>query len=125
MDENAIGAQVVDASIKVHKALGPGMLESAYEDVLAYELEKRGLLVERQVPVNVVYEGKIFGDGYRADIVVNKLVVIELKSIETVLPIHRKQLITYLRLSGLKLGYLLNFGASMMKNGIERLVLGL
>lgn len=108
MHENEIGTIVVDAAIQVHRALGPGLLESVYEIVLAHELQQRGLQVERQVVVPIVYRGLRFEEGFRADIVVNGKVVLELKSVECVTPAHKKQIQTYLRLTGCKLGYLLN-----------------
>ncbi len=122
MKENEIGTIVVDAAIHVHRALGPGLLESVYETILAHELEKRGLEVKRQVPVPIEYEGLTFDEGFRADIIVNDKVVLELKSVERVIPAHKKQIQTYLRLTGCKLGYLLNFGEALMKDGITRVV---
>ena len=116
---------VVDAAISVHRELGPGLLESVYEAVLADELTERGLQVVRQVVVPIFYRGKQIDDGYRADIVANGLVVLELKSIEAIKEVHKKQLLTYLKLSGMKLGYLLNFGEAVMKKGIVRIVNGL
>jgi len=122
MDENAIARQIVDAAYHVHKALGPGLLESVYETVLAYELEKRGLSVKRQVPVPIVYEGISFNEGFRADLIVEDKVIVELKSVETVAPIHKKQLLTYLRLADKRLGLLINFGAELIRDGISRVV---
>ncbi len=122
MKENEIGTIVVDAAIHVHRALGPGLLESVYETVLAHELEKRGLEVKRQVIVPIAYEGITFDEGFRADIIVNDKVVLELKSVERITPAHKKQIQTYLRLTGCKLGYLLNFGEALMKDGITRAV---
>ena len=122
MTENEIGKIVVDCAIAVHRALGPGLLETVYEIVLAHELSKRGLSVERQVPVSIVYDGIRFDEGFRADLMVEKKVIVELKSVEKVTPAHKKQIQTYLRLTGLKLGYLLNFGEALMKNGITRAV---
>lgn len=125
MEENEIGKIVVDAAVKVHSALGPGLLESVYEAVLAKELEQRGLSVARQVAVPVEYEGMKFDEGFRADIIVEGKVIIELKSVERMSKVHHKQLFTYLKLKELKLGYLLNFGASLMKDGIKRMINGL
>ena len=122
MTENEIGTMVVDAAVKVHMALGPGLLESVYEVVLAHELTKRGLCVDRQVPIRIEYEGIKFDEGFRADLIVEKKVVVELKSLERVTAAHKKQIQTYLRLTGCKLGYLLNFGAALMKQGITRAV---
>jgi GxxExxY protein len=125
MTENEIGKVVVDAAVKVHRELGPGLLETVYEVVLARELERRGLRVERQVPVPIVYEGMRFEEGFRADIVVEGKVILELKSVEQMGKVHAKQVFTYLKLKGLKLGFVLNFGANLMKEGIERVVNGL
>ena len=122
MTENEIGTIVVDAAVKIHMALGPGLLESVYEVVLAHELSKRGLHVERQVPIAIEYDGIRFDEGFRADIIVGKKVVLELKSVEKVTAAHKKQIQTYLRLTDCKLGYLLNFGAALMKQGITRAV---
>jgi len=122
MNENEIGTVIIDTSIKIHKELGPGLLESVYEVILAYELEKKGLIVQRQVPINIIYEGIQFDEAFRADLLVNDMVLVELKSIELINNAHRKQLQTYLKLSGKKLGYLLNFGAPPMKEGIVRAV---
>ena len=125
MKENDIGTIVVDSAIAVHRALGPGLLESVYEAVLAKEISQRGLKAERQVPVKIEYNGMTFEEGFRADIIVEGKVILELKSVEQVTAAHKKQLQTYLRLGGCKLGYLLNFGAALMKNGITRAVNGL
>ena len=122
MTENEIGKIVVDAAIKVHMALGPGLLESVYEIILAHALSKRGLHVDRQVPVSIEYDGIKFDEGFRADMIVENKVILELKSVEKVIPAHKKQIQTYLRLTGHKLGYLLNFGEALMKHGITRAV---
>ena len=122
MTENEIGREVVDAAVKIHRALGPGLLESVYELLLAHELAKRGLQVQRQMVVPIVYEGLRFDEAFRADLVVNGLVLIEIKSVEHLSNAHRKQDLTYLRLTGLKLGLLLNFSEALMKDGIERIV---
>jgi len=123
--ENAIGKEIVDAAIKVHRELGPGLMETVYEVVLARELEKRGFQVERQVPVPIVYCGLRFEEGFRADLIVASKVLIELKSIEQLSKMHSKQVFTYLKLRGLKLGFLLNFGSNLMRDGIRRIVNGL
>lgn len=123
--ENEVGALVVDAAVAVHRKLGPGLLESVYESVLAHELRKRGLTVERQVPVEVRYDDLVFEEGFRADIIVNGMVILELKSVEQISRAHQKQLTTYLKLAEKKLGYLLNFGGATMKEGIQRIVNGL
>jgi GxxExxY protein len=125
MKENEIGKIVIDAAIAVHRALGPGLLETVYEVVLTHELQKRGLPVERQIPISIQYDGVKFDEGFRADIIVEKKVIIELKSVEHATAAHRKQIQTYLKLTGCKLGYLLNFGEALMKNGITRAVNGL
>jgi GxxExxY protein len=125
MVPNDVSGAIVDAAVKVHVALGPGLLESAYEVVLAYELQQRGLRVVRQQPIEIVYEGLTVSDAFRADLVVEDLVIVELKSVETVHPVHKKQLLTYLRLSGKPLGLLINFGARLLRGGITRMVNGL
>ena len=125
MNENMIAKEIVDAAYKVHKSLGPGLLESVYETILAHELEKRGFNVKRQVPVPIVYEGISFNEGFRADLIVEDKVIVELKSVENVAPVHKKQLLTYLRLTGLRLGLLINFGAPLIRNGTTRIVNGL
>jgi GxxExxY protein len=124
MTENEIGTIVVDCALKVHRRLGPGLLESVYETVLAYELANRGLSVQRQVQVPIRYEDMEFQEGFRADLIANGLVILELRSVEHVTNAHKKQLLTYLRLTGLKVGYLLNFGEALMKDGISRVING-
>ena len=124
MTENEIGTIIVDEAVKLHKGLGPGLLEIVYEAVLARRLEKRGLVVERQKPISIEYEGEHFDEGFRADLIVNGLVIIELKSVERLSPVHKKQLLTYLRLTNLRVGYLLNFGDALMKDGIRRIING-
>ena len=125
MTENEIATQIVDSAFKIHTKLGPGLLESVYEVVLAYELQKRGLRVARQVPIPITCEGIKFDEGFRADLIVEEKVIVELKSIETVAPVHKKQLVTQLRLTNLKLGLLINFGEELIKDGISRIVNGL
>ncbi len=125
MTENEIGTEVVDAAIAVHRELGPGLLETVYEVVLAHELTRRGLHVERQVPISIEYQGLRFDEGFRADIIVEDRVALELKSVEKMTAVHLKQIQTYLRLTRLKLGFLLNFGAALMRDGIRRAVNGL
>jgi len=120
--ENEIAKEIVDACVKIHKILGPGLLESAYEAVLVFELKKRGLKVATQISQPVLYEQITLDIGYRIDILVSDIVIVELKSVENVLPVHKKQLLTYLRLSGKKLGILANFGAELMKDGIFRVI---
>jgi len=121
-DLNNISGQIVDAAVHVHMRLGPGLLESVYERVLAYELEKRGLAVERQVPVPITYDDIRFEEGFRADLIVEKSVIVELKSVETMAPVHGKQLLTYLKLRDCRLGLLINFGAPLLKDGVKRIV---
>ena len=122
MTENEIGTIVVDSAIAVHRELGPGLLETVYEVVLARELQERGMKIERQVPVAIEYKGVVFDEGFRADIIVEGKIILELKSVERVTAAHKKQVQTYLRLTGGKLGYLLNFGEALMKDGITRCV---
>ena len=125
MTENEIGEAIIASAMKVHTALGPGLLESAYETCLLYELEKRGLPVHRQVLIPLQYEDLTINNGYRIDLLVGDRVVVELKALEAILPVHRAQLLSYLRLGGFKLGYLLNFNVARMRDGIVRLVNGL
>jgi GxxExxY protein len=124
MNENEIGKIVVDAAVELHKELGPGLLETVYEVLLAHELQKRGLVVERQVPITIKYHGIEFIEGFRADLIIDKKVIIELKSVESISDAHKKQVLTYLKLTNLKLGYLLNFGEALMKDGISRIING-
>ena len=125
MTENDIATIIVDCCFRVHMNLGPGLLESVYEAVLAYELQKRGLTVIRQQAIPVVYEGMKFDEGFRADLIVEDKIIVELKSIEKVAPVHKKQLLTYLRLTDKKLGLLVNFGENLIKDGISRVANGL
>ena len=125
MNENEIAKVVVDAALAVHRRLGPGLLESVYETVLSYELRKRGLKVLQQVPIPVIYDEVRIDEGFRADLIVDDKVIIELKSIESVLPVHKKQLLTYLKLANKKLGLLINFNVEVIRLGITRLVHGL
>jgi len=122
VNENQIGDVVVTSALKVHTILGPGMLESAYETCLAHELANRGLDVKRQVPIPITYESVKLDAGYRADLLVGGLVVLELKVVEKILPIHKAQLLSYLKLGNLRLGYVLNFNVVHMRDGIKRLV---
>jgi GxxExxY protein len=125
MTENEIGTIIVNAAIAVHRQLGPGLLESVYEIVLAYELQQRGLGVNRQMPIPIRYQDMTFDEAFRADLLVAEKVIVELKSVEQVSEAHKKQVQTYLRLIGCKLGFLLNFGEALMKRGITRVVNGL
>ena len=122
MTENKIGTICIEIAIALHRDLGPGLLESVYEVVLAHELCERGLHVERQVPIAISYKAMVFPEAFRADLLVEGKVIIELKSVELISKAHRKQLQTYLRLADLKLGYIFNFGAALMKEGIVRAV---
>ncbi len=117
-----ITGEIIDAAIKVHKGLGPGLLESVYESVLVKVLERRGLKIERQKPVSFEFEGIQFDEGFRVDMLVDDKVVVELKSVENLAPVHSKQLLTYLRLINLPVGLLLNFGAATLKEGLHRIV---
>jgi len=125
MNENEIGSIIVDTAVYLHKKLGPGLLESVYEVVLMKLLNKKGLNIQRQVSIPIEFEGECFDEGFRADLFVEGKVIIELKSVEKISPAHKKQLLTYLRLTNTKLGYILNFGGELMKDGIDRIVNGL
>lgn len=124
MNENQIAKQILDASFQIHTRTGPGLLESVYEIILAHELSRLGLHVERQRTIEIKYNDLVIPDAFRADIFVDAKVIVELKSVEALAPIHSKQLLTQLRLSGLKLGLLINFGATRLKDGIERIING-
>lgn len=117
-----ITGEIVDAAVKIHKGLGPGLLESVYESVLAKSLEKRGLKIERQKPVSFAFDEVRFDEGFRVDLLVDERVVVELKSVEKIAPVHSKQLLTYIRLMKLPIGLLINFGAATMKEGLHRVV---
>lgn len=125
MTENEIGTAVIEAAIAVHRELGPGLLETVYEVVLSRKLQDRGLQVKREVPVAIRYRELLFDEGFRADLIVEGRGNLELKCAERVTAAHKKQVQTYLRLTGCKLGYLLNFGEALMKDGITRCVNGL
>ena len=122
MTENEIAKVVVDAALKVHRALGPGLLESVYEIILAHELRSRGLKVQRQLSIPVRDENICFDEGFCADLVVEQKVIVEIKSLETVKRVHKKQVLTYLRLTDMRLGLLINFGTDLIRDGITRLV---
>jgi GxxExxY protein len=124
MHENDIAKQIVDAAYKVHKATGPGLLESAYQVMLVYELKRRGLHVDVEYPVPVIYDSVRLDAGFRADIIVEGKVIVELKSVEHVADVHKKQLLTYLKLTHLRLGLLINFGEELIKDGITRVING-
>jgi GxxExxY protein len=125
MRENDTGTEIIASAMKVHSALGPGLLESVYRRCLAHELTNRGAVVNREVPIALHYEGMHVENGFRADLVVNSSVLVELKALQAILPVHRSQLLSYLRLGGYKLGYLLNFHVEHMRDGISRFVNGL
>ena len=125
MTENELSKIIVDAAFKVHVALGPGLFESVYQRALAYELKKRKLKVIVEHPIAVFYDGVELGEGFRADIIVNNKIIVELKSVEQVAKVHKKQLLTYLRLADMRLGLLINFGAPLIKHGITRVANGL
>jgi GxxExxY protein len=125
MDENQISKVVVDCCYKIHTRLGPGLLESVYLEILLYELKKAGLSCEKEVGIPVHYDEIKLDLGFRADLIVENLVIIELKAVEKVMPVHKKQLTTYLRLTRMKLGLLVNFNVRLIKDGIERVVNGL
>ena len=118
----AVAAAIVDEAVRLHRALGPGLLESVYEATLADALRRRGRVVDIQRPISFTYQGRRFKNAFRTDLIIDDSVIVEIKSIDRLSPTHRKQLITYLRLSGMHLGFLLNFGAAVMKDGIVRVV---
>ncbi|HKL22478.1 MAG TPA: GxxExxY protein [Tichowtungia sp.] len=125
MPENTIASRIIDAAYQVHSTLGPGLFESVYEEALAYELTLNQSKVEQQKPIPIRYRDKFFDRGFIADLIVDDTVVVELKSVEKVAPVHKKQLLTYLRLSDKRLGLLINFGETSLKDGISRVVNGL
>jgi len=122
MHENEVAKIIVDVAYHIHKQLGPGLLESVYEAIMIHELRKRGLNVQNQVPIPVEWDGEKMDVGFRADLVVEHCVIVELKSIETVHPVHKKILLTYLRIANRKLGLLINFGTELIKDGLSRVV---
>ena len=122
---NRLAKIIVDSAFQVHKRLGPGLLETVYEAALTHELCKRGLIVDRQRPISVEYDGVYLNEAFRADLVINEKIIVELKSVEKIIPVHKKQLLTYLRLADLRLGLLINFGDNLIKDGISRIVNGL
>lgn len=125
LHENLISKEIVDAAYKIHTKLGPGLLESVYEVILTHELKKRGLHVQRQLPVPIIWDDIRFEEGYRLDLMVEDKVLVEIKSIEKVDPVHKKQLLTYLRLMDKRLGLLINFNEEVIRTGITRVVNGL
>ncbi len=122
MTENEISQIVLNSAFKIHKTLGPGLLENAYEECLAYELNKRGLIVEKQKPLPLVYESVKLDVGFRVDLFVENQVIVEIKSVEALTDVHLAQILTYLRLANCKLGLLINFNVTLLKNGIKRVV---
>jgi GxxExxY protein len=125
MTENAIAKEIVDAAFRIHTTLGPGLLESVYDTVLAYELGRGGLRIARQQAIPVVHENFCIDAGFRADLIVEDKVIVEVKSVEFLAPVHKKQLLTYLRLADKRLGLLINFQVALVKDGITRIVNGL
>jgi GxxExxY protein len=122
LEENRIAREVVDVAVKLHKHFGSGVYETVYKPVLIYELKERSFTTRNQIPVPLVYEGIVFDVAFKMDVVVNELVILELKSVEKLELVHFKQLLTYLRLTGLRLGLLINFGEAILKNGVHRVV---
>jgi GxxExxY protein len=122
MEENEITRQIIDICYHIHKELGPGLFESVYEEVLYFELTNQGFIVERQKAVPVIWKGRKMDIGFRADLIVNNQVIIELKSVERVPSVYKKQLLTYLRITGIKVGLLINFNETLFKDGIHRIV---
>ncbi len=120
---DAVASQIVDSAFKVHKSLGPGLLENVYEVCLAHELHRRGIAFERQVSLPIVYEGLRLDGGLRLDLLVDSRVIIEIKAVELLLPVHHAQVLTYLKLSGHRLGFLINFNVPLIKQGIKRIAL--
>jgi GxxExxY protein len=125
MTENELSKIIVDVSYKIHKRLGPGLLESVYETILFHELSKKGLKIERQKPIPIIWDGIYLDIGFRSDLIVENKVIIEIKSVEHISNIHLKQLLTYIRITDLKLGLLINFNEALIKNGIKRVANGL
>jgi GxxExxY protein len=125
MDENDLSEIIIGSAIKVHSILGPGLLESVYEKALTYELKLKGHLVDVQKTIPILYENIIIDEGFRADIIVDDLVIVELKSVKKIEDIHLKQLLTYVRLANRKLGLLINFNELLLKNGIKRVINGI
>jgi GxxExxY protein len=125
MTENELSSIVVDTCYHIHATLGPGLFESVYEEILCYELEKQGLHITRQQNIPVVWDNKIFDIGFRSDVIVENKLLVEIKSVEKTAPVHFKQVLTYIRLTGIKLGLLVNFNEALIKNGIRRVANGL
>lgn len=125
MTENELAKIIVDLCLKIHRTLGPGLLESVYEEVLVYELKKPGLAVLRQTGIPVIYENIKLDIGFKADLIIENKIILELKSVESLMPVHKKQLLTYLRLTNMKLGLLINFNENLIKDGILRIANGI
>ena len=124
MTHNELSGVILDAAIDIHRRLGPGLLESVYQAILAHELIKRGCTVEKEEPIPLVWDNLHFELGFRADLIVNGLILVELKSVEQLAPVHKKQVLTYLRITDKKLGLLINFGDEVLKNGFHRIING-
>ena len=125
MEHNEVTGVIIDTALDIHRRLGPGLLESVYRKILAYELRKKGFQVQEEQPIPVVWDDMRLELGFRADLIVNDLVVVETKSAETIAPVHKKQLLTYLRLTNKRVGLLINFNVALLKDGISRVVNGL
>ena len=121
-EEDKIGREIVDAAIFIHKELGPGLLESVYEACLFQELCDRGFNVQRQKPIDIFFKGKPVKEGFRADLIVEAKVLIEIKTVDKIIPVHQAQVLSYLKMTGLRLGYLINFNEALLKNGLKRFV---
>jgi GxxExxY protein len=124
MSHNELSGLILETAIDIHRKLGPGLLESVYQTILAHELIKRGLNIKKEVPIPLVWDNLHFDVGFRADLVVNDLILIELKCVEEIARVHKKQVLTYLRLTGKKLGLLINFGDETLKDGVSRIING-
>jgi GxxExxY protein len=124
MTYNELSGLILEVSIDIHRRLGPGLLESVYQTILAHELTRRGCIVEKEEPIPLVWDNLHFELGFRADLIVNNLILVELKSVEQLAPVHKKQVLTYLRISGKKLGLLINFGEELLKDGVHRIING-
>jgi GxxExxY protein len=124
MNENFVSGEILDCCVQIHKVLGPGLFESVYEEVLAFELINRGLHLRRQVPIPVIWKEVKLDQGFRADLIVENKVVVEIKSIDSIAQVHKKQLLTYLRLVDIRVGLLVNFNEALLKDGVTRIVNG-
>ena len=122
MNENQLSQIIIDSSFEIHKELGAGLFESVYEEILCHELNRKGLMVERQKPIPVLWNGIKMEIGFRADIIINNKVIVEIKSVESIATVHKKQLLTYLKITGMRLGLLINFNESLLKDGLHRVV---